>query len=109
MGIAEIMGLVVILSAGGILWGNLKAREIANIAIRDVCHAHGFLFLDDTVALESLWPVRDEEGHLRLRRVYAFEYSDTGHNRRRGSVTMVAASVHEMDIGPQPPEREDVS
>ena len=100
MGIPEILGVLIVASAGWVLWGNLKAREIANGAIRAVCDAQGLLFLNDTVALESLWPVRDDEGRLRLRRIYSFEYSDTGHDRRKGSVTMIAETVDAVEVGP---------
>ena len=100
MGITEILGLLVVGATGWVLWGNLTAREIANAAMRAVCQAHGLLFLDDTVALESLWPVRGEDGQLRLRRVYSFEYSDTGHNRRKGTVTLIAETVCALDVGP---------
>ena len=100
MGIAEILILLIVASGGWVLWGNLKAREIANGAIRAMCNAHGLLFLNDTVALESLWPVRGEDGQLRLRRVYSFEYSDTGHNRRKGTVTLIAETVCALDVGP---------
>jgi len=51
------------------------------------------LFLDDTVGLESVWPARDDEGRLTLRRVYGFEYSDTGDNRRKATVTLVDDQV----------------
>ena len=51
------------------------------------------LLLDDTVALASLRPGRDDEGRLRLRRVYRFEYSDTGNNRRDGQVTLLGSEL----------------
>ena len=95
----EILGLLVLLSGGWFLWDSLKAREAANVAMRDACTAEGLLFLDDTVAMESVWPVRNDDGHVRLRRVYGFEYSDTGHNRRRGSITLVADAVVALDVG----------
>jgi hypothetical protein len=76
----------------------LKSREIANTAMRDACHDYGLLFLNDTVALESIWPVRDDNGHLRLRRVYSFEYSDTGHNRRKGAVVLIGNSIRALDV-----------
>ena len=100
MEITEILGFILLVLGGWILWGNLKAREIANGAIRSACKVQGLLFLDDTVALESVWPVRDIEGQLRLRRVYSFEYSDTGHNRRKGTVTLITDTVCALDVGP---------
>lgn len=98
MGIAEILGLLAAAAAGWFVWDSLKAREAANAAMRVACKTAGVLFLDDTVALQSLWAVRNHDGHLRLRRVYHFEYSDTGDNRRRGSITMVAETVSALNI-----------
>jgi hypothetical protein len=95
----EILGLLALLSGGWFLWDSMKAREAANVAMRDACKAEELLFLDDTVALKSVWPVRNDQGHVRLRRVYAFEYSDTGHNRRTGRITLVADKVSVLYIG----------
>lgn len=81
------------------LWDSLKAREAANVELRAACRARGFLFLDDTVALARLRPARDDDGRVRLRRVYRFEYSDTGNDRRRGHVTLLGATIEQVDLG----------
>jgi hypothetical protein len=99
----ELAALAVLASAGWFLWDSLQAREAANAAIRPACRAHGLLFLDDTVALDRLRPARDGEGRLRIGRVYRFDYSDTGHNRCRGSVTMLGATVLRVDLPVPPP------
>ena len=96
---AELIGLFVLFSAGWWLWSNLQAREIANRAMREACRREGLLFLDDTVGLASLRPVRDDMGRLRWRWVYDFEYSDTGRNRRRGRVAVVGGIVAAIEIG----------
>ena len=99
MSMSEILGLLVLLGGGWFVWDSLKAREAANAALRGACKTEGLLFLDDTVALQSVWPVRNGEGHVRLRRVYGFEYSDTGHTRHKGSIIMVAETVSVLNIG----------
>jgi len=99
MSMPEILGLLVLLAGGWFFWDSLKAREGANAAMRFACKTEGLLFLDDTVALESVWPVRNDEGRVRLRRVYGFEYSDTGHDRRKGRMTMVGHRVSALHIG----------
>jgi len=106
MSISEILALLVLASGGWFVWDSLKAREAANLAMRAACKMEGLLFLDDTVALESIWPVRNEEGHLLLRRIYGFEYSDTGDTRQKGRVVMLADAVSSLDIGPRPPPKE---
>ena len=99
MTLLDILGLLALVALGWVLWDSLRVREIANQAMRSTCKAEGLLFLDDTVTLESLRPSRDDAGRLRLCRVYRFEYSDTGHNRRNGSVVMMGDAVSIVDIG----------
>ena len=95
----EIIGLLALI-AGVWLWrDSLRARETAIRASRAACDADGVQFLDDTVAVSSLWPARDDDGRLRLRRVYTFEYSDTGDNRRRGWVTLLGERVVVLNLG----------
>src|SRR5207253_11062508 len=98
----EIFGLLLLVCGGWFLWDSLKVRERANAAMRTACREEGLLFLDDTVALQSVWPARDDDGHLTLRRIYEFEYSDTGHNRCKGNITMIADAVAALYIGPRP-------
>jgi hypothetical protein len=98
----EILGFLLLVCGAWFLWDSLKAREHANAAMRAACRKEGLLFLDDTVALQSVWPARDNAGRLTLRRVYEFEYSDTGHNRRKGNITMLADAVAALYIGPRP-------
>jgi hypothetical protein len=99
MPMSEILGLLALVGGGWFVWDSLRAREAANAAMRGACKTEGLLFLDDTVALESVWPMRNGEGHVRLRRVYGFEYSDTGHTRYKGSIIMVADTVSVLNIG----------
>jgi hypothetical protein len=97
----EIISLVVLLAAGWFWLDSFKAREAGIRAARAACAADQLLLLDDTVALGSLRPERDDEGTLRLRRVYDFEYSDTGNNRRRGSVTLLGDELVMLYVGPR--------
>jgi hypothetical protein len=101
MTLGELLALMLAVWGAHFVWSNLKAREAANAAIRDTCQAERLLFLDDTVGLESVWFARDENGRLRMRRVYGFEFSDTGHDRRRGTVTMFGDTVSTVNVGPR--------
>jgi hypothetical protein len=80
------------------VWDTLKARESANAAMHAACDERGYLFLDDTVSLHSVRPVRDDEGRVKLRRIYDFQYSDTGHNRRDGTLMLIADRVAALDM-----------
>lgn len=95
----DIAGLVLIGLIVWLVWDSLRAREAAVSASRSACEAEGYQFLDDTVAIESVRPGRDDAGRLRLRRVYGFEYSDTGLTRHKGSVVMLGADVLALRIG----------
>ncbi len=48
----------------------------------------------------SLRPARDENGHVSLRRVYQFEFSDNGDNRRGGSIVMMGGEVESLTMEP---------
>lgn len=99
MTLVELIAVLAAATFGALVWTSLMAREAANAAMRATCKAEGLLFLDDTVGLTSMRLVRDTEGRLRLRRVYGFEYSDTGDNRRKGSVALLGDRVIAVDVG----------
>jgi hypothetical protein len=104
IGLPKIAALALAALAGWLVWDALRARERANDAMRAACRARGLFFLDDTVSLASLRPVRDEDGRMRLRRIYRFQFSDTGHNRREGSITLVANVVTDLRLEAGPDE-----
>jgi hypothetical protein len=93
MDLFDLLGLL-LLAAGGWLWhDSLTAREMAVIATKAACKSEDLLLLDDTVAISRISLGRDSEGVLRIRRVYGFEYSDTGNDRSAGSIVMLASRV----------------
>jgi hypothetical protein len=95
--------LIIALMLGGIwLWlDTLKAREIGMQAAQRACADEGLQFLDETVVGTSFRLARDDDGQVRFRRIYAFEYSDNGDNRRPGSVTLLGHTVELLHIRPQ--------
>ena len=85
---------IALLAAATWLWvDSLKAREAAIRAAKQACATENLLLLDDTVAIRHIHFGRDDEGNMRLRRVYFFEYSDTGENRNDGSIAMLGSRV----------------
>lgn len=94
---------IFLLLAGTAVWfwlDTLKARENGILAAQQACADEGLQFLDETVVGVSTRLARDDEGRLRLRRIFAFEYSDTGDNRRSGSVTMLGHAVEILHVRP---------
>ena len=100
----DLLDLLVLALLGAAVWlwlDSLRAREIGVTAARAACADEGLQFLDGTVALRSLELAREDDGRLRLRRVYTFEYSDTGDNRHPGTVTLLGQRVELLHVRPQ--------
>ena len=95
----ELISLVVLGCIAWLWYDSLKARDVGIQAVRAVCESEGLQLLDDTVAIAGLKPERNDEGRLVLRRVYAFEYSDTGNNRCSGSVVLQGHRVIVLNVG----------
>lgn len=78
----------------------MRARERAVEAGQRACEREWLQFLDETVECVSLRPVRDDAGHMALRRVYRFEFSDSGDNRRAGSIVTLGGKVESLTMEP---------
>ena len=95
---AEVMLLLALGLVGWLWWDTIKAREIGIQAARDSCRREQVQLLDDTVVCRSLRLARNDMGQATLRRVYDFEYSDSGNDRYRGSVMLLGREVMILDI-----------
>lgn len=94
--------LLVLAVFGALAWfwlDSMKTRETAVTVAKRACDADGVQLLDDTVALGSLRLARNPEGRMALRRVYRFEFSETGDNRRAGAVVMLGGAVEAVNLG----------
>lgn len=92
--------LMATVAALGWFWfDSLAAREAGVAAARRACQSEGLQLLDETIALSRVTLARNERGTLMLKRIYAFEYSDTGDNRLRGSVHLLGSRVVLLDLG----------
>lgn len=92
---------IVLIVAGLFFWvDSLRARERALAAGRSACERYGVQLLDETVQFAKLRLARDDQGRLRLRRSYAFEFSDTGNNRRHGAIVMLGGDLQDMQLEP---------
>ncbi len=90
-----------LLIAGTVFWiDTLRAREAALVAGREACERYGLMLLDDTVAVSGMRLARNAEGRLRVERVYGFEFSATGNNRRRGSITLLGSAAVDISLEP---------
>lgn len=79
----------ILLLAAACLWwfAAIKARDLARQLAAGFCQRHGWQLLDQTVALNSMWPTRDND-RLCWRRRYRFDYSPDGGQRKSGEITL---------------------
>jgi membrane protein implicated in regulation of membrane protease activity len=93
--------LVLLMLLGVLLWlwqASLRAWETAREAGARACRESNVQLLDDTVALDSLWPRRDRTGRWYLERIYLFEFTDTGATRRTGRLIMIGDRVEVVQM-----------
>ena len=95
----EIISIIVLGVLAWLWFDSTQTRAIAVRSAKAACAADGLQLLDDTVSIASLTLARTEGGQLLLRRTYTFDYSDTGDNRRRGSVVLLAQEVLLVNVG----------
>ncbi|MCK7575478.1 MAG: DUF3301 domain-containing protein [Chromatiales bacterium] len=91
-----IVGLLLVL---GWFWlDSLRAREIATGICQAACRQRELQFLDQAVALRRLGLTWRSEG-MRLRRVYRFDFSEEGMERRQGYIVMRGLNLEELSFG----------
>lgn len=95
----ELISLGILAALAWLWYDSMQVRDIGIRAAKSACAAEDLQLLDDTVAIAGLGLARDDGGRLLLRRAYAFDYSDTGNNRRRGSVVMLGKDVLVVNTG----------
>lgn len=92
-GLEGSFGALLALAAAVVFWlSAVNARDQARELARGFCKRQGWQLLDQTVALNSLRPVRTTDG-LRWQRRYRFEFSPEGTGRRRGELTLAGNTV----------------
>ncbi|HWH48454.1 MAG TPA: DUF3301 domain-containing protein [Burkholderiales bacterium] len=93
------LATLLIFIAGGWFWtDSMRAREAALDAGRRACAAEGVQLLDWTVMLKQTRLGRDDQGRMRVKRVYEFEFSDTGDNRIKGSITLLGRELLALNL-----------
>src|SRR2546422_8851711 len=88
---------ILFIIVGALLWiDSLRARERAVEAGRSACARYDLQFLDETVSFARLRLARDEEGRLKIVRIYTFESTEQG-NKQSKSV-IVKVRQHPSDV-----------
>lgn len=94
----EVIALALLAALGWFWLSSLRVREHALAAGRHACAEAGVQFLDDTVALAQIGMARNGLGQLRFARLYRFEFSNTGDNRRRGNIRVLGEHVESVEM-----------
>ena len=81
-------------------YDTMQAREQAIVLGKRHCQNDGLQLLDETVSLSSLKLRRTGDGQVTFRRVYEFEFSDNGDNRRVGSITLLGRHAESVQLEP---------
>jgi len=90
-----ILGLVCL----AILWyKNLAYRDLAYKAAMQFCKEADVQLLDQTVYMRSFRPVKNPHNQWRLRRQYQFEFTSTGSDRYKGSITLLGKLVIDIQL-----------
>ena len=87
-------------AAGWFWFDSMRARERAVALGRQACEREGLQILDETVLCTRTRPARDADGRVRLRRVYRFEFSDNGMNRRAWSLVLLGERLEWLELEP---------
>lgn len=77
-----------------------RAREAASALVASACREADVQWLDGTVVLRRVELARNAYGERCLRRTYVFDYSDDGHSRRQGFVTLRGLDSDGVGFGP---------
>ncbi|MBU0500151.1 MAG: DUF3301 domain-containing protein [Gammaproteobacteria bacterium] len=93
-------GLLLLIIVVGILWfwlDNARAKELATTQGSRICRQHNLQFLEETAVLRAT-SLRRTPGGLRLQREFAFEYTEEGMTRHRGSIILIGTRVHHFEL-----------
>jgi len=96
----EFLAFAALAALAWLWYDSMRARERAVAAGQAACAREGLQFLDETVECTSVKPARNQAGHLVLRRLYRFEFSDDGSRRRSGQIVMLSGEVESLTMEP---------
>lgn len=90
-------------------WQSDKVKSLAlNHALLH-CRRLKLQFLDQTMVLSGIKPVRNEAGSLSLRRRYQFEFTVNGETRHKGTMELIGNAVKSIQLEPHVLPEQDQS
>ena len=95
--------LLTLVGVGSLIWWQGQGvRELALHTAKQQCQQHNLQLLDQSVALRGVGWQRNDQGQFCLRRVYHFEFSNTGDERSRGVITVLGGRVSRVQLDAYP-------
>ncbi len=81
-------------------WQSDKSKSLALAIASKHCKLHDLQLLDQSVVIRGLWPIRDTDHVLRLRRLYQFEFTSTGEQRYKGELVLWGRKLQGLELEP---------
>ena len=97
----SLTGIFLLTIIGALAWfwfDSLRARELALRSGARACAEINVQFLDQSVSVDQLRLGRDARGQLNFRRVFSFEFSGDGADRRRGKIVILGGYVQSITL-----------
>ncbi|ASK35732.1 hypothetical protein CEK62_15750 [Alcanivorax sp. N3-2A] len=98
--LTDLLLLAALVLGAALFWRSQRIRETALRVTRRYCEREDVMLLDETVGLKRLRLRRDNQGKLRLWRVYEFEFTVTGGERYRGETLVLGERVERVTLPP---------
>lgn len=98
----QLLVMLLLALAGWWWWDSMRAREVAVTAARRACRAFSTQLLDDSVVVRRLRLRRGAGGRFAVLRMYTFEFTRIGDERRTGYASLLGRDVldiHLDDVG----------
>jgi len=100
MDMASLLFMLVLAALAWFWFDSLRALEVARSGGKQACSDANVQFLDDTVASVALTLARDKDGRRVLRRIYRFEFSETGNTRLEGQLILLGDKIDSVTMEP---------
>ncbi|MGH8307361.1 MAG: DUF3301 domain-containing protein [Gammaproteobacteria bacterium] len=101
LSLSTLFGILALVLIAAFAWfwnDSLQARERMTGACARICEDMHLQFLDETVALARLRLTRAANGGLAWRRLYVFEFSESGSDRWKGRALLTGRRVDSVQL-----------
>ena len=78
---------------------SMKYRDIGLLLVSKACIEEGVQLLDESIVCTKMSFHRQSMGHWAVQRVYQFDFSEDGENRRRGAIHLLGSEMTFLSLG----------